>query len=115
MPRSRLPRYASLLDTVAGDFSHTFRSRNPPVALAIDEAPSLDAYVRSFKVEVFIDDWKAAQSEGAMGYDTPKREQQAGSVKAMASDRLRHSDIRVTGIIDSTPSVVFGESALLSH
>lgn len=108
MTRAPLPRYASLVDTASGDFSHTFKSRNPPVPLSIDEAPSLDAYVQSFKVEVHRDSWRPAQDAGAEGFEDPTVTH-CGNANVIHNESLNQANIRVHARLYEEKLIAFGE------
>lgn len=53
-----MPRFVRLLDAAKGDFSDVIEATEAPRPLTIEDASTLDAYVRSYWEEVF--DWTAA-------------------------------------------------------
>lgn len=109
MNQIRIASYAPLLDTVRSDFSSARKAQTPPVALGLNDAPTLDSYVRSIMVEVFPDLWQPAHASEAIGFDVPKAMNRAGSIRAVQDDHLKTAKVRVTGKLDGQVLVVFGE------
>lgn len=90
-------RFVRLVDSISGRFDDSSMSDTHPSPMTVAGAPDLDAYMRSFMVEIY--DWSAPDSH-AEGHAWPTLPQKASEIGVAADDkRGSYWEIRIIAVL----------------